>query len=232
MPAELGIPAGPAGAGWPSEDVAGRHPGWPAKLGPIAVNAGTVTVRPPKLSDAGAWSRVRLRDRAHLEQWEPTAPGVWADRNGSGAWVAQWWALRSLARHGQTLPFVITVNGQLAGQVTVGNVVRGALCSAWVGYWVARQATGGGVATAAVALVVDHCFTAAGLHRLEATVRPENAPSRRVLGKLGFREEGMFRRYLDVAGAWRDHLCLALTVEDVPGGLVRKLVADGRARFI
>ena len=232
MPADLGIPAGPAGAGWPAEDVVGRHPGWPAKLGPLVVKAGVVALRPPKLSDASAWSRARLRDRFHLEEWEPTAPGGWDDRNGSRAWLAQWCALRSMARHGQTLPFIITVDGQLAGQVTVGNIVRGALCSAWVGYWVAKPATGGGVATAAVALVVDHCFAWAGLHRLEATVRPENAPSRRVLNKLGFRDEGLFRRYLDVAGAWRDHLCVALTVEDVPGGLVRGLVSEGRAGYV
>jgi ribosomal-protein-alanine N-acetyltransferase len=136
-----------------------------------------------------------------------------------------------MARHGQSLPFMITVDGKLAGQITVGNIVRGALCSAWVGYWVARPVTGGGVATAAVALAVDHCFASAGLHRLEATVRPENVRSRRVLGKLGFRDEGLFRRYLDVAGAWRDHLCLALTTEEAPAGLVRKLVAEGRARY-
>jgi len=109
-------------------------------------------------------------------------------------------------------------------------VVRGSLCSAWVGYWVGTHVAGGGVATAAVALVVEHAFAAAGLHRLEATVRPENTASLRVLGKLGFREEGLFRRYLDVAGSWRDHLCFALTTEDVPNGLVAGLIAEGRAQ--
>ena len=33
------------------------------------------------------------------------------------------------------------------------------------------------------------------LHRVEATVRPENAASRAVLTKVGFREEGLLRRY-------------------------------------
>jgi ribosomal-protein-alanine N-acetyltransferase len=60
-------------------------------------------------------------------------------------------------------------------------------------------------------------------------VRPENTPSTRVLTKLGFRQEGLFRRYLDVAGGWRDHLCFALTTEDVPSGLVTRLVAAGHA---
>jgi ribosomal-protein-alanine N-acetyltransferase len=186
-------------------------------------------VRRPKLADASAWSRVRRRDRHHLETWEPTAPGNWENNNAALAWPSQWSTLRGLARRGASLPFVITVDGQLAGQVTVGNVVRGSLCSAWIGYWVGTHTTAGGVATAATALVVDHCFSDGGLHRLEATVRPENTASIRVLTKLGFREEGLFRRYLDVAGGWRDHLCFALTTEDVPNGLVSRLVTAGRA---
>lgn len=206
-----------------------RHPGWPVRLGPLRVRAGEVVLRPPRLSDGSAWSRIRLRDQAYLEEWEPAAPGTWADRNAPMAWLGQWATLRGLARRGATLPLVITVDGRPAGQVTVGGIVRGALCSAWVGYWIGTHAAGGGVATAAVALVVDHCFTTAGLHRVEATVRPENAASLRVLAKLGFREEGLFRRYLDVAGDWRDHRCLALTTEDIPAGLVARLVADGRA---
>jgi [ribosomal protein S5]-alanine N-acetyltransferase len=222
----------PGGASWPDGELPGRHPGWRARLGPLRVGAGVVELRPPRLRDSGPWSRLRLRDRAHLEQWEPSAPGRWEDRNGGLAWPAQWWALGSLARRGQTLPFMITVDGELAGQITVGNVVRGSLCSAWIGYWVAAHLTRGGVATAAVALLTDHCFARAGLHRLEATVRPENAASLRVLEKLGYRQEGLFRRYLDVAGAWRDHLCLAMTADEAPGGVVNRLVAAGRATHV
>jgi len=136
-----------------------------------------------------------------------------------------------MARRGTTLPFMILVDGEVAGQITVGNIVRGSLLSAWIGYWVAADRAGGGVATAAVALLTDHAFRDAGLHRLEATVRPENAASLRVLAKSGYREEGLFKRYLDVAGQWRDHLCFALTADEVPDGLVRRLVARGEARL-
>ena len=58
------------------------------------------------------------------------------------------------------------------------------------------------------------------LHRIEANIRPENHASRRVVEKLGFREEGMRRRHLHIDGAWRDHLCYAVTIEDAPGGLL------------
>ena len=129
------------------------------------------------------------------------------------------------------LPFVIEVDGQFCGQLTVGNVTHGALRSAWIGYWVASTATGKGVATAALALGLDHCFGAVHLHRVEATVRPENAASRRVLEKVGFREEGLLRRYLDVDGAWRDHLLYAITVEEVSGSVMSTLIQRGKARW-
>jgi [ribosomal protein S5]-alanine N-acetyltransferase len=89
---------------------------------------------------------------------------------------------------------------------------------------------GGGVATGAVALAVDHAFGPVGLHRVEATVRPENAASLRVLAKLGFRDEGLLRRYLEVDGAWRDHRLLAMTRDEIGSGLVSRLISSGHVR--
>lgn len=219
----------PPGDEWAYQAV-GRHPGWPARLGPLQTNAGAVVLRPPRFRDARDWSATRIRDQAYLQLWEPTSIGGWQERNSRLAWPGQWSALRGLGMRGQALPFTITVDRQFAGQLTVGNIVRGALRSAWVGYWVTERISGGGVATAAVALVIDHCFAAVGLHRLEATVRPENTPSVRVLEKSGFRREGLFRRYLDVAGEWRDHYVYGLTVEDLSEGAVASLIRAGRAR--
>lgn len=171
---------------------------------------------------------MRRRDERHLAPWEPGPVGQWAQRHTPSDWVLRHYAMRAAGRRGLALPFVITLDGRLVGQVMVGNVVREPLRSASIGYWVGTHVIGGGVATAATALVVDHCFNVVGLHRVEATVRPENGASLRVLEKLGFRHEGMFRRYLDVDGAWRDHLCFAMTTEDRATSLVCRLVADGR----
>ncbi len=183
------------------------------------------------MRDGAQWSRIRLADRAHLEPWEPSADGDWTARHTVAAWPALCSGLRSEARKGRMLPYVIELDGRFCGQLTIGNVTHGALRSAWIGYWVPRSATGGGVATAALALGLDHCFGPVMLHRVEATVRPENAASRAVLAKVGFRQEGLLLRYLEVDKAWRDHLLMAITVEEVSGSVASSLVRAGHASW-
>jgi [ribosomal protein S5]-alanine N-acetyltransferase len=195
------------------------------------VRAGAVRLRPVRLRDGAQWSRIRLADRAHLEPWEPAAGVDWEVRHAITTWPSVCSGLRSEARKGRMLPYVIEVDGQFAGQLTIGNVTHGALRSAWIGYWVASSVVGGGVATAALALGLDHCFGPMQLHRVEATVRPENAASRAVLAKVGFREEGLLRRYLEVDGAWRDHLLVAVTIEERVGSAAAALVRQGRASW-
>lgn len=195
-----------------------RHPGWPARL-----QYGRVGLRPARLRDASTWSALRMRNEAWLSPWEPTSTESWASRHSAASWPSALGSLRRLARAGVLLPFIVTYDERFVGQLTVNNVVRGALRSAQIGYWIDREHAGRGITTTAVALATDHCFGPVGLHRIEIDIRPENTASRRVVAKLGFREEGYLVRYLDIDGAWRDHITYALTVEDVPGGLLRRL---------
>ena len=60
---------------------------------------------------------------------------------------------------------------------------------------------------------------------MEVCIRPENAPSLRVVEKLGFRYEGLRRRYIHINGMWRDHFCFALVAEEVPGGVLARWMA-------
>ncbi len=188
-------------------------------------------MRPLRLRDATAWAEVRRRNQAWLEPWEGAAPdappAAWDERHSPAVFTALLRTLRREARAGRAFPFAVTHDGALCGQVTVSGVVRGASRSGSVGYWVDRRVAGRGVTPTAVALVVDHLFDA-GLHRVEANVRPENAASLRVVEKLGFRREGRHERYLFIDGAWRDHLGYALVRDDVPEGLLRRLRATSR----
>ena len=197
-----------------------RAPGWPATL-----TAGPVELRAPRLRDARAWSEVRLRNERWLEQWEPTSPHTWEERNSVSSWPALHSALKAAGRRGTMLPFVILYGGRLVGQLNVSNVVHGALRSCPVGYWVAGAMAGRGIVPTALALVIDHCFGAVGLHRVEVDIRPENAPSLRVVEKLGLRREGFYERFLDIDGAWRDHVAFAITYEELGGRSMLSRVA-------
>ncbi|WP_255523263.1 GNAT family N-acetyltransferase [Blastococcus sp. TML/M2B] len=172
--------------------------------------------------DAGEWSRLRSANEDWLRPWEPTSAQSWGVRHSPAAYRAMRAALARRARAGITLPFAIRVEGRLAGQVTVDNVVRGALRSGWLGYWIDREVAGRGMASLAVALVCDHAFGPVGLHRLQADIRPENGPSQRLVERLGFTREGVLRRYLDIDGEWRDHLAYALLADDLPGGALAR----------
>lgn len=196
-------------------------PGWP-----VVLAHGPIGVRPLRLRDAADWRITRLTNRDWLEPWEATTPGVVADESGRG-YVDAIRGMRREARLGLAYPFSLTFDGHFIGQITVGAIARGSANSAYLGYWIARSHAGRGIMPTALAMVVDHCFGAAGLHRVEANIRPENMASRRVVDKLGFRLEGTRLRYIHIAGAWRDHLSYALTVEDAPEGLLRRWLAQG-----
>jgi [ribosomal protein S5]-alanine N-acetyltransferase len=195
--------------------------GWPATL-----EHGPIMLRPLRVRDAAAWRVTRLRNRDWLEPWEATTPGVSPDDAGRG-YAEAVRGLRRDARLGLAYPFALLLEEQFVGQVTVGAIARGSANSAYLGYWIARQFAGRGIMPTALALVVDHCFGDAGLHRVEANIRPANAASRRVVEKLGFRLEGTRERYIHIAGGWRDHVSYALTVEDVPEGVLARWVAAG-----
>jgi ribosomal-protein-alanine N-acetyltransferase len=187
---------------------------WPAVLAD-----GPVALRPLRRRDRVAWSRLRIANAAWLDPWEATSPEPGRPAPSFPAFVAE--AHRE-ARQGRTLPFALDYEGELVGQLTVSGISLGSLRSASVGYWVARPVAGRGIAPTAVALATDHCWYTGGLHRVEVNIRPENRSSLRVVEKLGFRDEGVRRRYLHVDGDWRDHRTFALTVEEVPGGLLER----------
>ena len=189
---------------------------WPARL-----QSGDVTVRPLEAADGRAWREVRRRNAAWLAPWDATVPPGAAARPDSFRSLVR--RLHKQARAGTTYPFAVEVDGQFAGQVTVNNIVRGSAQFASIGYWLDQRYAGRGVMPLAVALVVDHCFTTAGLHRIEVAIRPENPNSLRVVEKLGLQEVGYAPKFLHIDGDWRDHRIYAVTAEECPQGMLARL---------
>jgi ribosomal-protein-alanine N-acetyltransferase len=179
---------------------------------------GRIGIRPVRLRDARSLERELLGNRGWLRQWEasnPHGPLNFDVRSSIRS-------LQQSARAGYGWPFIVEVDGELAGQLNVSSIAYGSLSSATIGYWVSERFAGLGATPTAVALATDHCFFSVGLHRMEICIRPENAPSLRVVEKLGFRYEGLRRRYIHINGDWRDHFCFALTVEEVPQGVLQR----------
>ena len=123
------------------------------------------------------------------------------------------------------MPFVITWDGEMVGMVTVSNIIWGSARMCSIGYWVASSHAGRGITPTAVALVCDHLFGTVGLHRVEISIRPENAASLRIVAKLGFTELGLAPGYLHIAGDWRDHRVFQLLAEDAPRGLLPRALS-------
>lgn len=199
------------GRAWPNTLTAGEDP--------------RITLRPIRASDATAWRSARRRNHAWLNPWDATVPPGGDARPTSFRGLVR--RLHAAARRGQTYPFVIEVDGEFAGQVSVNNIVRGSAQFASVGYWIDQRFAGRGVMPRAVAMVIDHCFVTAGLHRIEICIRPENTNSLRVVEKLGLFEVGYAPGYLHIDGAWRDHRIYAVTKEEVPLGVLARLEQAG-----
>ena len=172
-----------------------------------------VGIRVVSADDAEAFADLLTRNRAFLATWDPVRDDGYFTVDGQRDLLA-----RSLRRYRQGVdwPGVVTLDGAPVGRVNLNNLIRGAFCSADLGYWVDQAHNGRGVATAAVAAVVRLAFTELGLHRVQAGTLLHNHGSQRVLERNGFSRIGMAPRYLQIAGRWQDHLLFQRLADD-PG---------------
>lgn len=83
-----------------------------------------------------------------------------------------------------------------------------------LGYWVVPDEQGNGYATEAAELGLRYAFDERRLHKVAARVLEGNAPSRRVLEKLGFREEGHLREHYFVDGEYVDATLFGVLADD------------------
>lgn len=156
------------------------------------------------LDDVDELTALELANREHLRPWDPARPPGYFTESEQRNRLAH--ALRE-HEAGRAVPFGITTDaGELVGRVTLSGVVRGALRSCAMGYWIAADHLGRGHATHAAALAVEHAFTVLELHRVQAETLPENLASQAVLKRIGFTQYGLAPQYLRIDGVWRDYL--------------------------
>ena len=173
-----------------------------------------VYLRYPRIADYPMWARLRGESREFLSKWEP----VWAeDELSRGAFRRRIKRYQKETRLDSAYVFFLfrESDNALMGGCTLSNVRRGVTQCCSLGYWIGARFARKGYMHDAVRALIPFVFATLGLHRIEAACLPENEASRNLLGKLGFREEGLARRYLMINGAWSDHILFALLEDDV-----------------
>jgi len=183
-----------------------------ARTDPYRLTSDRVFLRPPERGDYEAWASLRAGSRDFLSPWEPNWPPDALSRASFRARVARYaedWRTDQAYNF-----FIFTRDETLVGGIGLSNIRRGVSETASLGYWVGEPYARQGYMTSALPLVVDFAFERLGLHRLEAACLPSNIPSRSLLAKAAFQQEGYAREYLCIAGKWQDHLLFAILLGD------------------
>ena len=176
--------------------------------------AGRRTVlRAPDRVDWRAWAELRHASRAFLTPWEPSWGEDALSRTAFRRRLARY-ALEWHSDQGYTFLLWHLEDDALLGGISLTNVRRGVAESASVGYWVGEAHAHQGYMTEGLALTLKFAFERLRLHRVEAACLPHNAPSRGLLLKGGFREEGYAREYLCIDGKWQDHVLFGILASD------------------
>jgi ribosomal-protein-alanine N-acetyltransferase len=165
-------------------------------------------------TDAEPLADVLRRNRKAMAALEPKRPEAYFSAKGQRAIIQD--ALRRY-EEGVSFPRVILgPDDSVVGRINLNEIVRGPSLKGVLGYYVDEAHQGRGLASTAVAEVVNLAFQRLGLHRIEAATRLDNAPSQRVLEKNDFTRFGVARDYLRLAGRWHDHVLYERIAGDSP----------------
>ena len=182
----------------------------------VRIDTERLTLRPPVHADYRPWVALREASAKFLTPWEPTWAADHLTRKSFTNRV--YWAGRSIKSE-TAYPFFMVrrEDSTLVGAITLDNLRRGPAQSGTLGYWIGEPFARQGFMTGAIAALTHHAFTKMDMSRLEAACLPENAASRGVLEKAGFKYEGVAQSYLQIDGRWRNHVLYAALRHDRRG---------------
>ncbi len=163
--------------------------------------------------DAGCKVAEYFREnREHLGRWSPPQP---ANLDTAEFWERR--LARSLREFADDRSMRLMLfrrdefDGRVLGTLGYTLFVRGHFQGCQVGFGLDHRDQGNGFMSEALEAGNQYVFSALGMHRVAANYQPNNVRSARLLERCGFVIEGYARRYLFVAGEWRDHVLTALT---------------------
>jgi [ribosomal protein S5]-alanine N-acetyltransferase len=181
----------------------------PTRPRPATITGPRVYLRPPRIDDAGAFLAAVRASRALHGPW--TKPPSTKARYDT--WVARFAPRGDEPTHAGYL-LLRNDDHAVLGVFNFSEIVRGAFMSAYLGYMGFLPHAGQGYMTEGMALALDVAFRKLKLHRVEVNIQPTNARSLALAQRIGFSREGFSRRYVKIAGRWRDHVRYAILAED------------------
>ena len=159
-------------------------------------------------SDAGELYAVIETNRAHLARWMP-----WAETHGFDDAVDHLEEKRLQVEANDGFEAAVVLAGRIVG-VTGFHAVDWLNRSTSIGYWLAADAEGRGLMTAAVTALLDHAFFEWDLHRVIIEVVVGNERSQAIPERLGFRQEAILREAKLVHGSYEDTRLYAMLAPD------------------
>jgi ribosomal-protein-alanine N-acetyltransferase len=179
----------------------------------LPIRADGLYLRASEMRDYVEWAELREKSRSFLTPWEPLWPIDDLTRASFRYRVRR--HAEEMARDEAYSFFIFREEDDaLMGGLSFGHVRRGVSQAATLGYWMGEPYAGKGYMTRAVRAACAYAFEKRGFHRIEAACLPTNEPSKRLLERVGFKQEGYARAYLNINGQWRDHLLYALLETD------------------
>ena len=182
----------------------------------VRIETDRMSLRLPVHSDYRAWAALRENSADFLHPWEP----VWAaDHLTRKSFTNRvYWAQRTTG-NGSAVPLFLVrrADDAILGAITLDNIRRGPAQAGTLGYWIGQPHTRQGYMQEAIEAITHYAFRDLDLSRVEAACLPENAASRGVLEKAGFKYEGVAQSYLQIAGRWRNHVLYAMLRADRRG---------------
>ncbi len=172
-----------------------------------------LTIRMPEHRDFAEWQTLRDQSAGFLLEWEPIREPEYLSAKSFRNRIK--WGRRAY-RENRGLPLLIFAreNGCIVGGINIDNIQQGVAQSCTIGYWMGQPFVRQGYMGEALPAVVNFIFDKMDVSRVQAGTLPENRPSRALLEKSGFQEEGVGRAYLKIAGEWRDHILYAINRAD------------------
>jgi len=172
---------------------------------------GRVVLHPVDATDGPELWEAVDGSRWHLERWLPWVPfnsSPDASLRYAEACAVDWDA-------GRAARFAVRdrTTNELLGVVGLDSCVH-LHRSSELGYWLRREFTGRGLMTEAARASLEFAFQRLGMHRVRCAAATDNAPSLRVIARLGFRFEGIAREAEWVGSRWLDHALFAKLATD------------------